>query len=140
MGNQYAEERLNEIAKYDKLIERTLNELNKWRTRIESTGYMAMDERVQSSADLHRSESIIAFYLDYESECRRKIEHYSRKRAEIVELIERLNGIEYDVIYMGYVEGLLRYEIADSINKSETLVSKAKKSGLNKIQEMLEGN
>ena len=136
MGNQ-AERQLKQINKFDRLIERTLDELNKWRDRIESAGYMSTGERVQSSGDLHRSESMIAFYIDFESECRRKIEYYSNARSELIGLIERLDGIEYDVIYLAYVEGLLRYEIADKLNKSETLISKAKKSGLIKIEEMV---
>ena len=135
-----AEKRLNQISKLDRLIERTLEQLNMWRNRIESSGYMSSGERVQSSADLHRSESMIAFYIDYESECRRKIELYSYERAEIIKMIEALENTEYDVIYMSYVDGLLRYEIADKLGKSESLVAKAKKSGLEQIQQMMEGN
>lgn len=136
MGNR-AEQRLSQIAKYDRLIERTLDELNTWRYRIESSGYMDTMERVKYSADLQRSQSMIAFYIDFESECRRKIEHYSTERSKIIELIEQLNGVEYDVIYLTYVERLLRYEIADRINKSESLISKAKKSGLENIERVI---
>lgn len=130
-----AEEYLDHIKKIDSMIKNKLRDHARWLEVADGLGGAALGERVQSSRNLHRGSDAIDTYIDLE----REINALKQKRQHIINTIERLPNVEYEVIYKLYVETYTLKEVAYHFGKSYDWVKRHKHNALELLQNILDG-
>lgn len=129
-----AEEYLDQIKKIDSIIANKSEDYLRSVELASGLGNFSVAERVQSSRNLQQIPDAIAKYIDIE----REIEDLKRKRAEIIQTIERLPAVEYKIIYKLYVKDFTLKEVAYHFDRSYDWVKKKKRKALNRIQIILD--
>lgn len=107
-----AKEFLNQIKKLDKLIENKLAEIRQWKDIANNTTVNMSGERVQSSGNHDTTAKAICTYLDMESELQKDVERLIAIKKDVINVIEQLNAIEYDVLHKIYVQDFTLQEVA----------------------------
>lgn len=90
-------------------------------------------EKVKSSSCGDPLGVAVANYVDIE----RKIEALKIEKKEAEDILEQLEPNQYEVLYKYYILDWRIYEIADKMNKSDSLINKTKKIGLKNLQKLL---
>jgi DNA-directed RNA polymerase specialized sigma24 family protein len=129
-----AEQYLKQIKKYDYIIANKVKEYQHWVDVADGMGGCSTGDRVQSQRNLHKGSDAIAKYIDVESE----IKELRRKRQEILNTLQRLDPIEYEVLYKIYLEDLMLKELCSIFNKSYAWVKNEKKKALKHLQEIID--
>lgn len=129
-----ASEYLSRIKKIDHMIRNKLDEHDHWESVASGLGGGCLDERVQTSRNLHKGADAIDKYIDIEAEIRA----LQKERQEIISTIERLPTEEYDLTYRLYVKGESMKEIAYHFGKSYDWVKRKKSYALKLVQHMLD--
>lgn len=129
-----AEQYLDNVKKIDAMIKNKLRDYERWVEVADGLGGASLGERVQTSRNLHRGADAIGNYIDIDSEIR----ELKQERQAIIQTIERLPSVEYEVIYKLYVEDYSMKEIAYVKKKSYDWVKSKKRHGLMLIQSWLD--
>lgn len=129
-----AETYLDRIKKIDSMIKNKLRDYQRWVEQADGLGGAALGERVQSSRNLHRGSDAIDTYIDLE----REINALKQERQRIIETIEQLPSLEYDVIYKLYVENYTLKEIAHHFSKCYDWARYKKQDAINLVQALLD--
>lgn len=130
-----AEEYVAKIHKLDVIIRNRLQDHSRWVKIAEGFGGASSGDRVQSSRNLHKSAEAIGNYVDIE----REINALKQERQHIINTIERLPHVEYEVIYKLYVETYTLKEVAYHFGKSYDWVKRHKHNALELLQNILDG-
>ena len=102
-----AEEYLEQIDKFDKMIANKLKEVIKWQTIASNTVANGESERVQTSGSQQKMADAVHKYLDIEAE----IEEVKEKRRDIINVLESLPAREYDLLHKIFVQRIPVKEI-----------------------------
>ena len=137
-GKMEAQENLQQIGKYDRLIENKKFEIMDMRNSASLQAGFSCDTRVQTTKRPDRAENIIVGYIEREAELQETIVELYKMRQEIIKTIELLNTNEYGVLYCVFVEGKGLQEAADQVDRSYSWAAYTKKKGLDSLQKILD--
>ena len=129
-----AVECLQQIKRYDYIIANKLKEHRRWVEVADGIGGFSVGERVQSSRNLHKGADAISNYIDIE----REIKELEKKRQNIIDVVQKLSPIEYDILYKLYIEDHVMKELASEYHKSYAWVKEKKRKALAHLQEILD--
>ena len=129
-----AEQFVKQIKKYDYIIANKVKEYQHWVDVADGMGGCSMGDKVQSQRNLHKGADAISKYIDIESE----IKELRRKRQDILNTLQELDPIEYEVLYKIYLEDKMLKELCYDFNKSYAWVKNEKKKALKHLQEIID--
>ena len=98
-----AKKYLLQYKKYEAMIENKKAEKEKWETIATSTTAQ-LSERVQTSSNGQKMTNAVLRILKIQEELDECIETAKNKQDEIIEVIEQLDGKEYDLLHKVYVQ------------------------------------
>lgn len=140
-----AKEYLSQIEKLDRLIENKVADMKKWQSiayglpgigkTVKINGEVHLMDKVQSTGNPQKMAEAVANYSDLEEE----IEELRKKRAEIIKTLERLDPVEYDVLYTIYVQGYTLSRAAKKIYKSYRHTLRIRDRAFLNIQKLIDG-
>lgn len=131
-----AETYLERVKKIDLLILNKRREHARWVEAADGMGGVASGDRVQASRNLHRGADAIGNYIDLE----REIKALENEKNNIILTIERLPGVEYDILHKLYIQDYNMKEIAFQYKKSYDWVKLKKRHSLRLLQALLDEN
>lgn len=124
---------LEQIQKIDKMIENKMIEKEQWESIATGTAGQVSGERVQTSVNRSKMSDAVIKAIGIEKD----IERLTKKRRQIMDVIERLPAAEYDLVHKVYVQGLSVFEVAEEYGKSYQWGTKVHRSALRNVQEIL---
>lgn len=124
---------LEQIQKIDKMIENKMIEKEQWESIATGTAGQVYGERVQTSVNRSKMSDAVIKAIGIEKD----IERLTKKRRQIMDVIERLPAAEYDLVHKVYVQGLSVFEVAEEYGKSYQWGTKVHRSALRNVQEIL---
>lgn len=133
-----AKEFLLQLQKLDRLIENKEYEKQQWKDIATSTTVQTTGERVQSSGSKDKMANAITRYLDIEKEINADIDRYIEKKREIINVIEQLNAVEYDILHKRYIQNMSFDEIMLLNDKSQSWVTTVHGRALKHVQDILD--
>lgn len=107
-----AKEYLMQLKKIDTVINNKLIELTRWKDVALSITPNIGGERVQSSSNQQRMACAIEKYVDIDKEINNRIDELYNTKQEILDVIEQLPEVEYDVLHKIYVQDKTLYEVS----------------------------
>lgn len=131
-----AEKYLERVKQIDLILINKLEDHRVWVELADALGGFSVGERVQTTRNLHQKQNAIDRYIDIE----REIEALREERRRIIDTLQQLPPIEYDILYRIYVKdnpNTLK-EIAYQYHKSYDWAKKRKRNGLRLIQIMID--
>lgn len=131
--NISAEKFLNRLSKIDVLIANKSYECQRWKDISMSLGGFSATEKVSASVSPHGKSDAVCEYVDLE----REIKTLKAERRKMMNTIERLPSVEYDLLYKIYVQDYSLKELAFHHKKSYDWVKKRKRNALKLLQELL---
>ena len=129
-----AEEYVKRIQRIDVIVHNKLYEHARWVGVAEGLNGASVGDRVQASRNLQKIPDAIGKYIDIEGEIRA----LELERQSIMQTIEKLPAIEYEVLYMFYVKDCSLKEIAYHFKRSYDWAKARKKKALQLLQDMLD--
>ena len=133
-----AKEFLRQIKKLDKLIENKLAEVQKWKEIASNTSPNMTGERVQASGNPQRIADAICRYIDLEREINKDIDNLIEIKKSVINVIEKLNTTEYDVLHKVYVQGFSFDEVAIACKRSRSWATTVHGRALKHVQNILD--
>lgn len=130
-----ASEFLEQIKMLDEIIENKQAEVQRWRDIANNTAVNMSGERVQTSGNHDAMENAICTYLDIERE---EIDTLLAKRKSIINVIEQLPPIEYDLLFKKYVQHLSLKEIAANKGMSYSWATTTHGKALKRVQKLID--
>lgn len=129
---------LEQLDKQDRLIENKLLEKQRWKEIAMSITVSTEGEKVQSSGSQQKMENAIINYIDLEREIDMDIIRCAKEKQKIINTLELLPAIEYDVLHMIYVQHKTFDDIADKYTKSYSWSTTIHGRALQHLQEILD--
>lgn len=133
-----AKEFLRQIKKLDKLIENKLAEVQKWKEIASNTSTNMTGERVQASGNPQSIADAICRYIDLEREINKDIDNLIEIKKSVINVIEKLNTTEYDVLHKVYVQGFTFDEVAIACKRSRSWATTVHGRALKHVQNILD--
>lgn len=134
-----AKEYLQKVEKLNKIIQNKLIEKEQWQTIAMSTSANAGDgDRVQSSGSKQKMADAVCKYIEIEADLDRHIDKLIDTKQEIIQTIEILNAIEYDMLHKVYIQGKTLDEVADEEKKSYSWATTVHGRALKHVQDILD--
>lgn len=131
-----AEKYIAQVKKLDVIILNKYKERKRWEEIADSLGGFSVSDRVQTTKNPHRGTDAVDEYLDID----REIEVLKQERQAIINTIQRLPFIEYDILYKLFVEEkeYTLKEIAYEYSKSYEWAKARKKKALKHLQQIID--
>ena len=133
-----AEEYLERVSKLDALINNKLIEVEQLYALLTSISVSADEDRVQSSGSKDKVGTIVPKIVELKGEINDLIDSYVDEKQDIIQTIEQLPGIEYNVLHRSYVQYKNLSEIAEELGYSVAGVKSVKNRALKHLQTILE--
>ena len=133
-----AQEYLQQIEKYDLLIENRKFEIMELQSSASLQAGFSSDTKVQTTRRLDRAENVIIGYIEREAGLQEDIAAFWKLRQEIIRTIELLNTNEYGVLYCLYVNRKGMQEVADQFDRSYRWAVDMKRKALDNLQKILD--
>lgn len=133
-----AKEYLKQIRKLDTMIRNKIAEQQQWKNI--ALGIVAHNdgERVQSSGNQQKMANAVERYVDIEAEINESIDKLVATKQEVIETIERLDVIEYDLLHMVYVQYFTLEEVANKCGNSYSWATTVHGRALKNVQKILD--
>ncbi len=133
-----AKEYLNQIRKYDILIENKTQMILRLRMQGESITVAMDGERVQSSGPHDKLGDIVAEIVDLRAAIRENVEQMTRIKAEVISTIDKVGDADLiNVLYKRYVLFKSWTTIADEMAFTERNVQLLHGKALLEVQKIL---
>lgn len=133
-----ATEFVEQIEKFDELIENKRDEIKRLKDIAQSITVSMEGEKVKSTPNPDKMGSAVAGYLDLEAELQLEIIQYASERQKIIGVLQRLPNKEYKILYKKYVLMQDYQTIADSMGKSYSHVTSWHGVALAHLQKILD--
>lgn len=124
---------LVQYHKCEVLIQNKQAELVRWRDIAGNIGSFQITERVQSSGSQSKMADAIAEYTAIEEEIKR----LKDKQRDILNVIESLDALEYDILYKSYIQSMSLNDIGTYYDKSYSWAYQNRTAALNSVQRIL---
>lgn len=133
-----AKKYLEEIERYNSVIENKLAEIDQLKSLATSITTATSDTPVQSSGNNDRIGKIVADIADKEAKLKRLVDELVDERNERIKIIEQLEDrLQYTVLYKRYMKLMKIEDIAEEQHYSSRWILKVHSKGLNNIQNIL---
>ena len=133
-----AQEYMEQIEKYDRIIESRKLEIMDLRSRASLPVGFSTETKVQTSRRSDGMENLIINYIEKEEELQEAIIECWERRQEIIRTIEQLKTKEYGLLYCVYVERINLQEVADRFDRTYSWATTTKAKALKNLQEILD--
>lgn len=130
---------LKQIEKLDKMIENKTFEVEYWKSIANGTTAQMGGERVQSSGSQQKMADAVVKYIELENEVARQIDVLIDTKKDVINVIEQLDPIEYDLLHKHYVQHFTLYEIAALYGNSYSWAVTIHGRALKNVQNILDG-
>lgn len=132
-----AKEFLQQIKKLDKMIENKLAEIQQWKAIATNSTVNMSGERVDSSHNPRSKEEAICKYMDLESETKKDVENLINTKKDVIDVIEQLDTIEYDILHKIHVQGCTLQDVANKYDRSYSWATTIHGLALKNVQKIL---
>lgn len=133
-----AEEYLGQIEYCECRISNIISEIQRLETMAVNISPHLSEIKVSSTPNPHRAQEVWDRLIDARSELFEEVESLIAIKREIIQMLEQLPHQEYYVLYRIYVLMETAQAIADGEHYSRQSIYRYKRSGLEKIQKMLD--
>lgn len=133
-----AEEYLTRLSKLMKLIQNKKAERDLWREIAAGAGRFSTGERVQSTSNPQKLADAVLEKIGLEDAITEAIRRLEKEWMEIITTLEMLPPVHYDVLHLGYIQGLNLDEIADRYQKSRRWAWNKRSDALRRLQRILD--
>lgn len=133
-----AEEYLGQIEYCECRISNIISEIQRLETMAVNISPHLSEIKVSSTPNPHRAQEVWDRLIDARSELFEEVESLIAIKREIIQMLEQLPHQEYYVLYRIYVLMESAQAIADGEHYSRQSIYRYKRSGLEKIQKMLD--
>lgn len=127
-----------QIKKIDSMIENKMFERDRLKSIAMRTTSAMGGERVQTSRNGSKMEDAIVQYVDLETEIDREIDRLVAKKREVIEVIEQLDAVEYDILHKIYIQYMQLYDVADEYNRTYSWVTSVHGRALKNVQRIID--
>ena len=101
-------------------------------------GSLSSNEKVKATKQIDVMQCAIVDYVQKEEELQAEISRYWEKRAEVIQCIEKMKNVEYDLLHKVYVQGKTLDEVAYMNDKSYSWATTVHGRALQHVQEILD--
>ncbi len=130
-----AEQYLEQIQMIDGIIKSKLKDYKYWKDIADELGVgFSVDERVQTTRNLHKGSDAIVEYILIDKE----IKALKNKRQGIINTIQSLPYEEYKILYDIFVDRKLLKETPGQFNKSYEWAKWKKQKALDHVQQIID--
>ena len=129
-----AKEYLKKIHRIDMKIANRTYELQQLKSIASSVSAPVNQERVQSSGRKDKMSCLVDKYVDIE----REIDSLVKAKQDIIKTIEALDGVEYNMLHMIYVQQKTYTEVASEIDRSYSTVTSMHSKAIKNLQKILD--
>ena len=129
-----AVEYLQRIEKIDALLENKKEDYERAFAVAGGMGGFSACDSVQSSKNFQKMPDAVCKYIEIEKE----MDDLKRERKAIVETLEQLPAVDYDLLFKTFVQGYSLKEIAKHFDKSYDWAKKRKRTALDLLQSVLD--
>lgn len=133
-----AKEYLLQVSKLDKLIQNKLIEKEQWMTMAMSTTASSDGDRVQSSGSQQKMADAVCKYVEIEQQIDKCIDALVDTKQGVIETIERLPAIEYDILHKVYIQYKSLDDVASIYDKTYSWVTTVHGRALKHVQHVLD--
>lgn len=138
MANEKAKAFLKQYGKIERVLANKIVEKQRWEDIAQSVTASSDGERVQSSGRPSKMADAVARIVDIEREIDEVTLSLGQARKDILDVIEQLPTIEYDVLHKCYIQGMTNGDIAESSGREYSWATTRKFRGECKVQQILE--
>lgn len=135
-----AKQYLEQIDKYDNIIENKMEEIRRWKAVAVDISPITVGVKIKTSGISDKVAKAVSNYVDLEAELAQTINAAVRKRQEIIETIEQLPTIYYDILHKKYVQKMDIQTIACEIDRSYRCITARHARALEKLQSIMDNN
>ena len=133
-----AKQFLRQLKKIDKMIENKIAEKARWKAIAFGTSAKMDGEKVQSSGSQQKMADAVCRYVDIEKEIDEQIDKLIDTKQDVINVIEKLKPIEYDILHKMYVQYMSLYDVADIYEKSYSWATTIHGRALKNVQAILD--
>lgn len=133
-----AKDFLNQLKKLDRLIENKLIEIQQWKVIASGTSAQLSGERVQSSGSQQKMADAVVKYIGIEQEIDRCVDSLIDKKQDVINVIEQLEAVEYDLLHKVYVQFIPLADVAVMYGKTYSWATTVHGRALKNVQEILD--
>ena len=133
-----AKEYLIQVKKLDQMIQNKKVEKEMWMSMALSTTAPSDGERVQSSGSQQKMADAVTRSVGLDEEIEKCIVDLFAKKQEVIQTIEKLSLVDYDVLHQVYIQNRDFYDMAEKYGRIYSWVTTAHGRALKHLQEMLD--
>ena len=133
-----AKEYLLQVKKLDQMIQNKKVEKEMWMSMALSTTAPSDGERVQSSGSQQKMADAVTRSVGLDEEIEKCIVDLFAKKQEVIQTIEKLSLVDYDVLHQVYIQNRDFYDVAEKYGRTYSWVTTAHGRALKHLQEMLD--
>lgn len=133
-----AKEYLLQVKKLDQMIQNKKVEKEIWMSMALSTTAPSDGERVQSSGSQQKMADAVIRSVGLDEEIEKCIADLFAKKQEVIQTIEKLSLVDYDVLHQVYIQNRDFYDMAEKYGRIYSWVTTAHGRALKHLQEMLD--
>ena len=133
-----AKEFLSKARKIETIIRNKNAEREQWRAIAKAVTTNPDGERVMSSSSQQKMASAVERYADLDREIEEKITELLTEWKDIINTIEELETVEYDLLHKVYIQGFTLKELAITTGNSESWATTTHGRALQNLQSILD--
>ena len=133
-----AKEYLLQVKKLDQMIQNKKVEKEMWMSMALSTTAPFDGERVQSSGSQQKMADAVTRSVGLDEEIEKCIVDLFAKKQEVIQTIEKLSLVDYDVLHQVYIQNRDFYDVAEKDGRTDYWGTTAHGRALKHLQEMLD--
>lgn len=132
-----AEDFLERLKKLKKLIANKVDEKEEWEVFVIGMSSQ-ISERTQGSSNGQRLEKAVLKYMEEVKKIDDAIYELMNERKEKIKFLERLNDVNYDILYKIYVKDFNIQDIADVYDRTYSWATSLHNRSKKKLQKLLD--
>lgn len=133
-----AKDYLKQVQKIDVIIKNKIIEKEQWMSMATSTTASSDGERVQSSGSQQKMADAVVRYVELEADIDRHINSLIDTKKDVIEVIEQLPAIEYDILHRVYIQYKDLNDVAAEYGKTYSWITTVHGRALQHVQDVLD--
>jgi DNA-directed RNA polymerase specialized sigma subunit len=133
-----AKDYLQQVQKIDMIIKNKIIEKEQWMSMATSTTASSDGERVQSSGSQQKMADAVVRYVELEADIDRHINSLIDTKKDVIEVIEQLPAIEYDILHRVYIQYKDLNDVAAEYGKTYSWITTVHGRALQHVQDVLD--
>lgn len=133
-----AKDYLQQVQKIDVIIKNKIIEKEQWMSMATSTTASSDGERVQLSGSQQKMADAVVRYVELEADIDRYINSLIDTKKDVIEVIEQLPAIEYDILHRVYIQYKDLNDVAAEYGKTYSWITTVHGRALQHVQDILD--